>query len=75
MGKKPEKKAKPKASRGVWKAYKIEGGSITRNNQFCPKCGEGFFMAKHEDRWQCGKCSYVEYFKKAEVKEEKPVKN
>ncbi len=28
--------------------------------RFCPKCGPGVHLAKHKDRWSCGKCGYME---------------
>ena len=31
-----------------------------RKNPFCPRCGEGVFMADHGDRFACGKCGYTE---------------
>ncbi|MGM5483980.1 MAG: 30S ribosomal protein S27ae [Nanobdellota archaeon] len=40
--------------------YKVEGDKLTRNNDFCPKCGPGFFLANHKDRKVCGKCGYVQ---------------
>ena len=44
----------------IHKAYKIEGDKSTSKNKTCPKCGSGVFMAKHKDRWTCGKCTYME---------------
>ena len=41
-------------------AMKKKGDKIERKNKFCPKCGPGFFMAKHKDRTTCGKCGYME---------------
>jgi len=29
-------------------------------NKYCPKCGEGTFLANHKDRMTCGKCGYME---------------
>lgn len=40
--------------------YTVEGGSIKRKNKCCPKCGPGFFMGDHKDRWSCGSCGYME---------------
>ena len=44
--------------------YKISGGTINRLRKFCPVCGPGVFMAKHSDRYSCGKCGYTEWIKK-----------
>jgi len=41
--------------------YKIEGNKLTRTTKFCPRCGDGIFMAKHTDRYNCGKCGYTEF--------------
>ena len=40
--------------------YTVEGDKIVRKNPFCPRCGEGVFMADHGDRVACGKCGYTE---------------
>ena len=40
--------------------YTVEGDKIVRKNPFCPRCGEGVFMADHGDRFACGKCGYTE---------------
>ncbi|MEM3901254.1 MAG: 30S ribosomal protein S27ae [Candidatus Parvarchaeum sp.] len=44
--------------------YKIEGESITRVNRTCPKCGEGTFLAEHDNRYTCGRCGYTEFKRK-----------
>jgi small subunit ribosomal protein S27Ae len=54
-GKKPGKKHQKLAQ-----VYVVEGGSIKKKNKFCPKCGPGFFMGDHKDRWSCGACGYME---------------
>ena len=41
----------------VLNLYKIEGnGTVVRNRKECPKCGAGYFMAAHKDRYYCGNC-------------------
>lgn len=54
-----EEKKKPK--RGIWSLYEPEEGAAKRRSRFCPRCGQGFFMADHEDRYTCGKCHYTEF--------------
>jgi len=44
--------------------YTIKDGKVERKNKFCPKCGDGVFLAEHEDRVSCGKCKYTEFKKK-----------
>jgi len=43
------------------KYYEIDGDSLKRKRQTCPKCGEGFFLAEHNDRISCGRCGYTEF--------------
>lgn len=43
-----------------WKNYSVEGGKLTRKNKFCPKCGNGVFLAAHKNRVTCGQCGYTE---------------
>ncbi|MFW5902564.1 MAG: 30S ribosomal protein S27ae [archaeon] len=49
--------------------YKIKDDKIERENQACPKCGEGTLLAKHEDRLHCGKCGYTKWKSKKTEKE------
>jgi len=57
------KGGKKEFKKPVWKYYKIESGKIVRLRKFCPICGPGVFMAKHKDRWACGRCGYTEPIK------------
>jgi small subunit ribosomal protein S27Ae len=66
--KKPQKaeKAAPKAEKkkeekGVHALYKIEGEKVTRLRPTCERCGPGYFMAKHQDRYTCGHCGFTRY--------------
>lgn len=36
--------------------FKVEGGKVKRTKKNCPRCGDGYFMAEHPDRWYCGYC-------------------
>jgi small subunit ribosomal protein S27Ae len=59
---KPEKKAeKKKEEKGIHALYKIEGEKVTRLRPTCERCGPGYFMAKHEDRYTCGHCGFTRY--------------
>jgi small subunit ribosomal protein S27Ae len=64
---KPQKveKAKPakkkKEERGVHALYKIEGEKGTRLRPTCERCGPGYFMANHQDRYTCGHCGFTRY--------------
>lgn len=62
--KKGKKKRKNKKSSERWKKYKIKETTIIRE-KFCPRCGPGIFLAKHQNRLFCGKCHYTEYITKS----------
>ncbi|MEM2563704.1 MAG: 30S ribosomal protein S27ae [Candidatus Bathyarchaeia archaeon] len=51
-----EKKDKPISS-----YYKIDGGKIKRLLPFCDRCGPGYFMADHGNRYTCGHCGFTKY--------------
>ena len=46
--------------------YKIVGGKLERLRPFCERCGPGYFMADHGDRYTCGHCGFTRY-KRAET--------
>ena len=46
------------------KFYKFEEDKIVRTHRICPKCGPGYFLADHYDRWSCGKCGYTVFKRK-----------
>jgi small subunit ribosomal protein S27Ae len=59
---KPEEKEKKKKNeRGIHFLYKIEGVKITRLRPTCERCGTGYFMAKHQNRYTCGHCGFTRY--------------
>lgn len=41
--------------------YKIEDGKLKRLLPFCDRCGPGYFMADHGDRYTCGHCGFTKY--------------
>ncbi len=49
---------------GQEKYYTLEGDKVKRERRWCPRCGEGTFMAEHKDRFTCGNCGYTEFKKK-----------
>jgi small subunit ribosomal protein S27Ae len=65
--KKPAKAEKPKAAKahkeetGAHGLYKIEGDKVTRLRPTCERCGIGYFMADHHDRYTCGHCGFTRY--------------
>lgn len=64
---KPEKveKAKPQKKKRVDKKiftiFKIEGEKIVRLRPTCERCGTGYFMADHGNRYSCGHCGFTKY--------------
>jgi small subunit ribosomal protein S27Ae len=48
----------------VSKYYKIEGEKLIRTHKTCIKCGPGYFLADHYDRWSCGNCGYTVFKRK-----------
>jgi len=57
MGKKKKAPGKPKK---LWEIYDVSSGGVSRKSGFCKKCGPGFFLSSHKDRFFCGKCKYME---------------
>ncbi len=53
----PKSKTKHKPVQ-IWKKYKVEGDKVVRLGEFCPKCGDGTFLAKSGNRTWCGKCGW-----------------
>lgn len=41
--------------------YKIEDGKIRRLLPVCDRCGPGYFMADHGNRYACGHCGFTKY--------------
>jgi len=56
---KPEKKKKKE--KGIHALYKIENDKATRLRPTCERCGPGYFMADHHDRYTCGHCGFTRY--------------
>ena len=62
-----EKKAE-KRRRGGFSLYKVDEKGLKRLLPFCERCGPGYFMADHGDRYTCGHCGFTRY-KQAEKAE------
>ena len=52
---------KKKEQKGVYALYKIENEKVTRLRPICERCGSGYFMANHKDRYTCGHCGFTRY--------------
>jgi len=62
-----EKKAKKRKRRkGVFSHYKVDEKGLKRLLPLCERCGPGYFMADHGDRYTCGHCGFTRY-KQAEA--------
>ncbi len=63
---KAEKKRekKHKEEKGVRAMYKAEGDKVTRARPTCERCGPGYFMGDHHDRYTCGHCGFTRYKQK-----------
>ncbi len=63
---KPEKKREKKhrEEKGVHAMYKVEGDKVARARPTCERCGPGYFMADHHDRFTCGHCGFTRYKQK-----------
>jgi len=60
-GKKREKVRKKE--KGAYTRYKVDekGLTLTRLRPYCERCGQGYFMADHGDRYSCGHCGFTRY--------------
>jgi small subunit ribosomal protein S27Ae len=56
---KPEKKKKEE--KGIYTLYKVENDKAVRLRPICERCGPGYFMADHGNRYTCGHCGYTRY--------------
>lgn len=58
------KTEKKKKKKGVYTLYKVEKDKkdkIVRQRPTCERCGPGYFMADHGDRYTCGHCGFTRY--------------
>ncbi len=56
---KPEKKKKEE--RKICTLYRIETEKVVRLRPTCERCGTGYFMADHGNRYTCGHCGFTRY--------------
>jgi len=56
---KPERKKKEE--KGIFKLYKLEQNRVLRLRPTCERCGTGYFMADHGNRFTCGHCGFTRY--------------
>lgn len=56
---KPQKKKREE--KGIFSLYKIESDKVARLRPTCERCGPGYFMADHGNRYTCGHCGFTRY--------------
>lgn len=59
----------------ISKHYEIKDGKLERKRPFCNRCGRGYFMADHGDRYTCGNCGYTMFKPKDRREEESSEEN
>jgi small subunit ribosomal protein S27Ae len=58
---KPKREKKKRQEKGVHAMYKIEGEKVSRTRPTCERCGPGYFMGDHKERYTCGHCGFTRY--------------
>jgi small subunit ribosomal protein S27Ae len=58
---KKKKEKKKRKEKKVYSLYKIEKDKVSRLLPFCERCGQGYFMADHGNRYTCGHCGFTRY--------------
>lgn len=59
--KKGKREKRKKDEKGVFSLYKIDEAKVVRQRPTCERCGPGYFMADHGDRYSCGHCGFTRY--------------
>jgi small subunit ribosomal protein S27Ae len=57
----PKPQKKRKEGKKTFTLYKIENGKTVRLRPTCERCGTGYFMADHGNRYSCGHCGFTRY--------------
>ncbi len=57
-------KSEKKGEKGIKAMYKVEGEKFSRTRPARERCGPGYFMADHHDRYTCGHCGFTRYKQK-----------
>ena len=56
-----KKEKTEKRREGIFSYYKVDEKGLKRLLPFCERCGPGYFMADHGDRYTCGHCGFTRY--------------
>jgi small subunit ribosomal protein S27Ae len=54
-------KKEKKEARKIFSLYKVDKDKLIRLRPTCERCGPGYFMADHGDRYSCGHCGFTRY--------------
>jgi len=65
-----QKEKAPKEKKVTSSSYTVEEGKVKRLRPFCERCGPGYFMADHGDRYSCGHCGFTRYKQKNKTSRE-----
>ncbi len=60
---------KKKEEKRISDFYEMNQDQLKRLRPTCERCGPGYFMAQHQDRFTCGHCGLTRY-KPAETRSE-----
>ena len=61
MSEEKSKNLKQKKEKPVSSHYMIHESKVERLLPICERCGLGYFMADHGDRYSCGHCGFTRY--------------
>jgi small subunit ribosomal protein S27Ae len=56
-----KREKKKKQEKGIFTLYKVEPDKVLRLRPTCERCGTGYFMADHGNRYTCGHCGFTRY--------------
>lgn len=54
------------SNKKIHELYETKDGKIERKLPFCNRCGRGYFMADHGNRYTCGHCGLTIFKSKRE---------
>jgi small subunit ribosomal protein S27Ae len=56
-----KREKRKKKEKKIFTLYKVESEKASRLRPTCERCGTGYFMADHGNRWACGHCGFTRY--------------
>jgi len=56
-----KREKRKKKEKKIFTLYKIENDKVSHVRPTCERCGTGYFMADHGNRWACGHCGFTRY--------------